>query len=750
MFCATYRKDTLYLANQTIPSASPPNKYVGSNQCRTAEELVLHACGETFGDIAGACLLTTPAECSTKCSNMLAKVNKFLLNGRMTCFPTMLEIGASVGLPKSVMCNWRTPCKLNYLANVQCPAPKPSFGNKAKVSFFLSLFRNYDQEKVALALAEALNIPVGDVRIRLKDSNGRHLQAAAQDAEVTLNAKNVQAAIVLKDNIQGPSFVADFESELDDLGVNRTGATFDVSGVTEPDEIPPMGGYVVPSFKPGSAVVQFHSYSPMKKDEAWDANPNTAAGKQYLTNIAAISALAMVMAVLAMLEYWIFLCGHNCGGCCTKVCGCCNKKGAWGGEKVARPLLAFMFIVTLITMCTSLTGRNHFQSGLTEVGNVLGEAADLFKTVELSVGKLTDASTVFKEAGAKAKVTSPLPPPRGTGLGCDTKDTGESLETVGGGFATASEAMAKMVDGMSDKILKMKKQVTEDGPPMLDGFVIATVALFFPWALFGLIGVGMGSRCPRMSDGFLNCVAFLGLVILWIVAIMIAIELAVGVMFADFCFEDPLVAMASLVNQNMDGEQADLMTFYLDCAKGQGNDFNPINENLIKASQTAELLGGIAEGVGMGGTCNPETLNKVWAPGTGASPMVVQAIGDIQDSFACQNVNPMLVNLTHTALCEDTINGIASLFMSQVVAVMFMLVTLHYASFTRPYMNATPYSPSKVEPEGKDEPENSVAAADTAPMEGTLAEPAGAPAEPVGAPAEPAGAPAGPAAAGPV
>ena len=65
-----------------------------------------------------------------------------------------------------------------------------------------------------------------------------------------------------------------------------------------------MGWYVVPSFQPGSTVVQFHSYSPMKKGEVWDANPNTETGKKYLTNIAAISALAVVLAVLAMLEYW--------------------------------------------------------------------------------------------------------------------------------------------------------------------------------------------------------------------------------------------------------------------------------------------------------------------------------------------------------------------------------------------------------------------------------------------------------------
>jgi hypothetical protein len=426
-----------------------------------------------------------------------------------------------------------------------------------------------------------------------------------------------------------------------------------------------------------------------------------------------LKTLELIFILRSFLLYLprIFLCGHNCGGCCAKVCGCCNKKGAWGGEKVARPLLALLFIVTLAAMSTSLTGRNHLQSGLTEVGNVLGEAADSFKTIELAVDKLTAASAVFKTVGATAKITSPLPPPRGTGLGCDTDDTGKSLEDVGGGFTTASEAMAEMVDGMSDKILKMKKQVTEDGPPVLDGFVLATVALFFPWALFGLIGVGMGSRCPRMSDGFLNCVAFLGLVIMWVIAVMIAIELGIGVLFADFCFSDPLVAMVSLVNQHMEGEQADMMTFYMDCAKGKGNDLNPINENLIKASQLAELLGGITEGVAMGGTCNKDTLLKAYAPGTGASPLVVQAAAEIQATVSCQNINPMLVNLTHNALCEHTINGIASLFMSQVIAVVLMLFTLHYASFTRPYMNAKPkpVAGNKVEPAGNSKQGKAVA-----------------------------------------
>jgi hypothetical protein len=543
-----------------------------------------------------------------------------------------------------------------------------------------------------MGIAEALNIAVGDVLILNKrpQGNTRHLKA---DTEVTLAAKNAAAADVLKGTVAGPNFVTDLESELDDLGVDRTGVVFEVSDVKEPQTISPMGGYVVPSYKPGSAVVQFKSYSPMEEDEVWDVNPNTETGKKYLTNIAAISALAMVVAVLAMLEYWVFLCGHNCGCCCAKVCSCCNKKGAWGGAVVARPLLALMLITTLVIMCNSLTASAHFKSGLAEVADVLGETTSLVQTVELAVGKLKNASSVYQSVGASAKVTSPLPPPRGAGLGCDTDATGAALAGAGDAFAAAADMLGGMVNGTAGKILAVRTQLTEDGPglakpKLLDDLAIATIALFVPWTLLGLVGVGLGSRHPLLSDGCLNCVAILGLVILWVIAVMLAVELAIGVLFADFCFSDPLVAIVALVRENLEGEPADVVAFYMDCAGGRGNDFNPINANLVTASQTAGVLGDIAEGAAQAGACNADTLSAVYAPGTGASAVVAEAVAEIQGAFSCQKINPLFVNATHVALCGHTMNGIAALFATQLAAVMCMLFTLHYASLTRPYMNA--------------------------------------------------------------
>jgi hypothetical protein len=386
-----------------------------------------------------------------------------------------------------------------------------------------------------------------------------------------------------------------------------------------------------------------------------------------------------------------------------------------------------MFFITLITMCSSITGRDHFQAGLSEVGKVLDNAATVFETVELDSKRFSSSATKFSAVAKKALVTSPLPPPRlcncdddpepsvrarSNGEGCSDTAIGEALDKAAGNFKDASDALEDLVGGLGGKLTKMKKQLTEDGPKLLDALILATVALFFPWALAGLIGVGMGRKCPRMSDCFLNGAAFLGLLIMLILAIMITVELAVGVVFADFCFSDPLTAMVSLVNENMDGENAKLMTFYLDCAAGKGNDFGPVNGKLIQVQEFAGLLSEIAQGAGEDYACNDATMKGIYAP-SGAAAIAINATSGMMESLSCQSINPLLVDLTHTAICDKTMSGISSLFISQVLAAVFMIVTLHFASFTRPYMNVLEPGDKMI----KDKTEASSASETTNPME---------------------------------
>jgi len=250
----------------------------------------------------------------------------------------------------------------------------------------------------------------------------------------------------------------------------------------------------------------------------------------------------------------------------------------------------------------------------------------------------------------------------------------------------ASTELNDLIAGQSGKIRKMKKQLTEEGPPMLDALVMATIALFVPWTLFGLIGVGLGSKAPKMSDCFLNVVAALGLLIMWIIAIMLAIELAIGVLLSDFCFSDPLVAMTSLIDQNMDGDQAKLLSFYMDCDEGRGNKGSLLEAPVVGAQLMMETLGVLTEGVS-GTSCSALTMNILTAPDTGGIALAAAALSTVKQQLSCQNMNPLFVSLTHDAICENAVTGLLSLFNTQVVAGVFMLFTLHYASFVRPYMN---------------------------------------------------------------
>jgi hypothetical protein len=73
----------------------------------------------------------------------------------------------------------------------------------------------------------------------------------------------------------------------------------------------------------------------------------------------------------------------------------------------------------------------------------------------------------------------------------------------------------------------------------------------------------------------------------------------------------------------------------------------------------------------------------------GAVEIASTALLAIQAEVTCQNVNPLFVDMTHKAICDNTVSGILSLFQTQVVGGVFLLVTLHLQSFVRPYLTSS-------------------------------------------------------------
>jgi len=662
----------------------------------------------TIEKFVKACAQTTPLDCSDDCKAILQEVNFNKL--KPNCLNTTTKHALDKGVPLKMICNWRTPCGINTFTGVDCPKPKQSFGNTADVSVVMpgppGIFTDQKSMDVfTVSIADSLKVMWGDVEVQKKENSRRSLAglAGTNEVDVIVAVKNAEAGSNVIEDLKNPTFAQSLKAALENAGVNVSSVpSFQPTEVNDPVVEPPMGGYTVPKYTSSKAVITFKSYSMMEEGSKWDANPNSEEGKKYLKGVASLSAMSMIFAVLFMLEYWVFLCFHNCG-CCKKICSCCNQKGAWGGEKVARPMLALMFIVTLIVMCTSLVGRNHFQDGLTDFGHILGNTSTIFKGLEDAADKFSVAAQKFEDTAKLAQVVESLP----LTTGCQQADPGKLLQEIADAFNESSTTANSFLNGVSEDLDEMNKNVSEDGPNILDALVFASIALFFPWCLCGLIGVALGSNCPRLSDAFLNFVSFLGLIILWLVAIMIAIELAIGVTFADFCNEDPLVAMVNLINEFMGkGEKkTEMMTFYLNCAENKGNAFNPTYEPVLTAQAFAEIIQMQAEGLGDAGLCAATTMEAIHGPGA-AAELSIDAFEIVKNKLSCESINPLLVTLTHDAICDSTVSGLLALFNTQVVGGVFLLITLHYASFVRPYMNTKPKDDpkgAKVDPHGNDD-----------------------------------------------
>jgi hypothetical protein len=305
------------------------------------------------------CITTTPTSCSAECSAILKEAN-----GMASCFPEVARIALAYGISKSNICYWRAPCGINQLKGISCSKPNPSPNIRAVLKIVMpareaTLDTAEKLNNFTLAMAEVLKQPWGNIKAFFRTKAiGRAL--ATTGLAVEIGVQNTTEGTAVLADIQSPSFGTQMSTELQSSGFDTSGMDFTPSEVSPAVAIPPMGGYVVPNYAPSDAVATLHGYSPMTAGQTWDADPNSAKGKKYLEGVAKLVALAVVISVLAIIEYFIFLCGHNCS-CCKRCCKCCNQKKSWGGSCGGRGLLLWMFFMTMVLMCTSIQGRDHFQ-----------------------------------------------------------------------------------------------------------------------------------------------------------------------------------------------------------------------------------------------------------------------------------------------------------------------------------------------------------------------------------------------------
>jgi hypothetical protein len=160
-----------------------------------------------------------------------------------------------------------------------------------------------------------------------------------------------------------------------------------------------------------------------------------------------------------------------------------------------------------------------------------------------------------------------------------------------------------------------------------------------------------------------------------------------SVAFADFCSlgDGPNHNLVALATETMGegSESAEMFSYYATCI-GENSAVTQLNEArdfaTILKFQTKGLGGGTT---GAGAMCHTDEMLKIWSPTTGVAQNVYIAVGTIANELSCKTITPILVKLTHDAICDKMVSGIYSLWAAQACASFFLVLTLVYASFVR-------------------------------------------------------------------
>jgi hypothetical protein len=646
----------------------------GTNTCPTKKEL------------ADACILTTSTTCEQSCKDVLSN-----LPSGPDCLSDLLVKARAYGITDEFICNWRAPCEVDKIPGITCGhlAP-PKEDKKFKTELVMAIPDVADVDAFFGNTAElnkwkdALSISlVGDdsiarlITISYHSSGGSSpvdaRRLASMELQVVIFSPDEAGTADYQTALEEPTFTASLTSALTAKGAT-TSPPLEIDTSTISSK-PGVETYVLPEYKASGDVETIRGYSPSGEDEDWDSWDT-----DYQKGLGGVFALAMVFGFLMIVSYWFFMCCHNvhwlCGkgmlGCIFRKCNCCSNKKSFGTRTQSKIALCIMYSIVFIAAMSSWYGRNHFQDGVAKMGESLGDVATIFEDI-------TDAGNEFvAEANAFSTLTN-------IGAVCyDNDESKDILVTMSDAFSEAANAVGGKLDGLSDSVREMQNTMTDSGSTLVDAAVAAITALFVLVAFLGILGTVTGSRTIL---GFAN---FLGVIILIVMTILIAVELTLSVVLADFCGmgTGPNHNMIALANETMGGEgqtdNLEIFTYYVTC---EGT--NPLGQPLSDMKDFADIISMQTRGLGTVylpnpiARCNNDHMIKFYSPTDGINKDIQATLMKIETSVGCSAITPILVKVTHDAICDSLVSGLYSLWMAQAVASFFLLISLVYAAFVR-------------------------------------------------------------------
>jgi hypothetical protein len=586
-----------------------------------------------------------------------------------------------------LICTWRGPCSIDSFSGVDCGAPVLAeeemvvkteilmsiemvdpdafFGNKTSLDKWT--------KSISLAMAGDLTL-WSHIKIVPPIASSTRRQLAATEMQVIIYSADTATAADRAAVLEDPGFTDVLKTKLADHGAaGATSLTFDTSTIKTEDSITI---YTLPIY-PQSAVIKIlRQYSLNPEETKWDMWD-----KEYQKGVAGVMTACLLFGFWLISMYWFFMCCHNVHWLCGKgplpfhLCNFCSNKKSWGSLRDGKIILCVYYGIVFITAMSAWSGRNHFQAAVGDMAEALEEMATVFDTLASSGSEFEAEAVEFKAIVAIENV-------------CTNPDTTTSLEDISDSFSTAAGTLNGMFDGLGPKARDMSAQMNGWGASLVDGAIAAITLLFLITSVSGIASTLLGSRTALgAANGF-------GVVVLIFMTVFVAIELTVAVGFADFCSlgSGPHFNLVAIANHTMgEGPNLDIFAYYATCigegpaaeAVGQARDFGS-----ILAMQTKGL--GRSYG-GAASQCDSDEMLKVWSPTTGIGQDVQVSVANIAKGIDCSTITPILVKMTHGAVCDKMVSGIYSLWTAQVTASFFLLYSLFYAAFVREHFQDSQY-----------------------------------------------------------
>lgn len=396
----------------------------------------------------------------------------------------------------------------------------------------------------------------------------------------------------------------------------------------------------------------------------------------YMKKVMDAPIINFAACFLMILFYWLFMCCHNVH-CLCKCCSPCSNKKSWGGKRCGQFMLVLCYLLVIAAAMSSWNARMHFHDAAEDITSVLNDTASVFKALE--------AEGDAMEAQA-ARITAVLAKDVDTyanGLCKETSQT-EALNVSATKFAETVTEANKNFDGLGDKMQNIADDLDGSAKIVVDVVIISVTSGFIFISLLAIVGVCCGSRT------LLGCADFFGVLVLIYMAVLTSAVLLSAIIFADFCVinggpEGNLQVTVDHKDVDISGRNREFFDYYVTCTGT-----NPADADIADASDMMKVLAMRTRTLGEDvAQCDATQMSNIWSPVSGVSEQTRQSLAAIKGNLHCNKITPLLVQVTHDAVCTSMVSGLTDLWHSLVAAFVLLFFTLIYEAFVREWFRSS-------------------------------------------------------------